>query len=57
MHTKQLNNLKPSNGQPKLELMLIHPIAENALKFPSKFKHKIEEIKAQKFTLKPVEIG
>ena len=36
--------------------MLIHPIAENTLKFPSKFKHKIEEFKAQKFTLKPSEL-
>ena len=35
--------------------MLIHPIAENTLKFPSKFKLEIEEFKAQEFTLNPVE--
>jgi len=57
MHTKHKNNLKPSNWAIKFELMLIHPITENTLKFPSKFKLEIEEIKAQEFTLKPSELG
>ena len=46
MHTKHKNNLKPSNWAIKFELMLIHPIAGNTLKFPSKFKLEIGKIKA-----------
>ena len=57
MHTKHKNNLKPSNWAIKFELMLIHPIAENTLKFPSKFKLEIEEIKAQRFYLETEWLG
>ena len=46
MHTKHKNNLKPSNWAIKFELMLIQPMTENTLKFPSKFKLEIEEFKA-----------
>ena len=37
----------------KFELMLIQPMTENTLKFPSKFKLEMEEIKALEVTLNP----
>ena len=48
MHTKHKNNLKPSNWAIKFELMLIHPITGNTLKFPQNLSLKLKSSRPKK---------